>query len=946
MSWRYDYPEGVLRLRNDRVSEDDADRQERTAREILRRLESQPGVILADEVGMGKTFVALAVAAAVCLRSKRRDPIVVMVPAALKDKWPNDFEVFKARCLDPGAAARLTAASAADGVSFFKLLDDPPERRTSIIFLSHGALTRGLQDPWVKLALIQAAFYHRKSLTQVREAFPKFAAELVWLKSWSRKVTPEVIRRLMGTDPRHWRGLLARAGVELEDDPVPEALLNKVRDTNRQAIADVLRDMPRRATDGASARISAVQKELARVLRDEVWPDWLSHTDARSPLLILDEAHHFKNPHTRFASLFQDKEAQQDADALRDGALNKVFERMLFLTATPFQLGHGELVEVLKRFSAIRWSAATAPERGREAFAADLDALMVGLNDARLAAIRLQELWGRLTPAHLPQNGGAAPDVEAWWRDLPGRSDRTALEDDILRQHAATAGAAQRAGKLLRPWVIRHGRGKALPTGGVRRERLDGAAIATDQPACGVAGLELDTQALLPFLIAARAAVITEAQARRDGNGTRALFADGLASSYESYLKTRRNKRDLDLDADLGADGSRAGEDPGRDRRTSWYLEQLDRVIPSENATALAQHPKVRRTVQRAIELWARGEKVLIFCHYIATGMALRNHISRAMDEQLVARAKELLGTGSESDVRRRLDRLGDEFFKSDELGDIAASALQSIVYGTKTPLGPDDQGKVVGVVRRFVRTPSFLVRYYPIDEQNRAAAFDAALDKPDLSGHSLRDQVARFCWFLGERCTRTEREGYLDALEHIQTGAIYGREAVESMDPDESSETERLLPNVRFVHGATKDDSRRRLMKAFNTPFFPEILIASSVLAEGVDLHLNCRHVIHHDLDWNPSTLEQRTGRVDRLGCKAERAGRPIRVYQPYVAGTQDERQFRVVRDRERWFAVVMGERFEMNEAGVASRAERIELPDHAASQLAMDLCVSISEH
>jgi hypothetical protein len=65
---------------------------------------------------------------------------------------------------------------------------------------------------------------------------------------------------------------------------------------------------------------------------------------------------------------------------------------------------------------------------------------------------------------------------------------------------------------------------------------------------------------------------------------------------------------------------------------------------------------------------------------------------------------------------------------------------------------------------------------------------------------------------------------------------------------------------------------------------------------------------VIHHDLDWNPSSLEQRTGRIDRLGAKAERCGRPIRVYLPYLEGCQDEKLFRVVMDRERWFGVVMG--------------------------------------
>jgi SNF2 family DNA or RNA helicase len=96
--------------------------------------------------------------------------------------------------------------------------------------------------------------------------------------------------------------------------------------------------------------------------------------------------------------------------------------------------------------------------------------------------------------------------------------------------------------------------------------------------------------------------------------------------------------------------------------------------------------------------------------------------------------------------------------------------------------------------------------------------------------------------------------------------------------------------------------------MRSFNTPFFPDIFVCSQVMGEGVDLHRYCRHVIHHDLDWNPSSIEQRTGRVDRLGCKAE--GRhPIPVYLPYLAGTADERQYRVMTDRESWVRIVMGQ-------------------------------------
>jgi superfamily II DNA/RNA helicase len=157
-----------------------------------------------------------------------------------------------------------------------------------------------------------------------------------------------------------------------------------------------------------------------------------------------------------------------------------------------------------------------------------------------------------------------------------------------------------------------------------------------------------------------------------------------------------------------------------------------------------------------------------------------------------------------------------------------------------------------------------------------------------------------------------------------------------------------KLMPNVRRVYGDTRDETRQRIMLTFNTPFYPEILIASSVMAEGVDLHLNCRHVIHHDLDWNPSTLEQRTGRVDRLGAKAEQCGRSIRIYVPYIEGCHDEKQFRVVMDRERWFGVVMGAEESISRILKASAwevdriANQPAIPAGMASALAMNLATA----
>jgi superfamily II DNA/RNA helicase len=161
-------------------------------------------------------------------------------------------------------------------------------------------------------------------------------------------------------------------------------------------------------------------------------------------------------------------------------------------------------------------------------------------------------------------------------------------------------------------------------------------------------------------------------------------------------------------------------------------------------------------------------------------------------------------------------------------------------------------------------------------------------------------------------------------AIQRVQTGGITGREAQAAFAEDElqGATAERLLRNVRLVNGATKQETRQRLMLTFNSPFFPEVLVASNVMAEGVDLHRFCRYVIHHDLCWNPSTLEQRTGRIDRIGAKVEQCGHPIHVYLPYLAETQDEKIYRVVMDRERWFQrrdgrAVQGRRSDNGETG-----------------------------
>lgn len=122
-------------------------------------------MVLADDVGMGKTFVALAVAVSL-LESQGRDrPVVVMVPSSVKDKWPRDWAVFESLCLNgAGAAIRTTEETVERPGQFLKLFDDPPERRRHLIFATHRALSNMHADPWIDLALVRQALLWQRDL--------------------------------------------------------------------------------------------------------------------------------------------------------------------------------------------------------------------------------------------------------------------------------------------------------------------------------------------------------------------------------------------------------------------------------------------------------------------------------------------------------------------------------------------------------------------------------------------------------------------------------------------------------------------------------------------------------------------------------------------------------------------------------------------------------------
>ncbi len=79
-----------------------------------------------------------------------------------------------------------------------------------------------------------------------------------------------------------------------------------------------------------------------------------------------------------------------------------------------------------------------------------------------------------------------------------------------------------------------------------------------------------------------------------------------------------------------------------------------------------------------------------------------------------------------------------------------------------------------------------------------------------------------------------------------------------------------------------TKDE----IITRFSQPDGPSALLSSEVGGEGVDLQFS-RVVINYDLPWNPMRIEQRIGRIDRLGQEAEK----VLIWNILYANTIDAR-------------------------------------------------------
>ena len=136
---------------------------------------------------------------------------------------------------------------------------------------------------------------------------------------------------------------------------------------------------------------------------------------------------------------------------------------------------------------------------------------------------------------------------------------------------------------------------------------------------------------------------------------------------------------------------------------------------------------------------------------------------------------------------------------------------------------------------------------------------------------HTLRDWLG-FSSYSDE--SKREESVTLFA-EKIETAlsiraANFGVDIPNPDRPGTESDRRTMRANFAAAYGQRSDDEKsvsrnESLSAAFNSPFWPFVLVSTSIGQEGLDFHLWSHAVVHWNLPSNPVDLEQREGRVHR---------------------------------------------------------------------------------
>jgi hypothetical protein len=629
----------------------DALRQKTTAQEILnrffaprtsKRFELQ---VLADEVGMGKTYVALAAAYSIleAMREGRADSdldgcyqrILIITPQnqALFQKWTQEVGEFNKRCIQPDLESSGTRFRAKSVVRLDELAAElrKPGQQPEVI-VTHTGMLQGsrLRDYDLKRRFLLGILF----------------------RYWGNAFQRDLRWRLLLGAPEGWPSnpdnLTELTGEEkdllwFEEDEIYAALV-RAGDMSEQAskLSNLLsdcRDIAQPFVRDRDERFGEVEKQLVSLYKSIT--GLLILRDF--PLVIVDEVHNWKNGPSGGANGYNEF---VDVIACRS-------RRALLLTATPFQLRPEELVEILRisdHMEPCPTNIASA-ERRESLQAFRNEVIQPALSNSAKASRRFTKEWDRL-PVTLKKE-----EVTSIWDSSDLQAARMVLTSQMEQHSKIDAGTlvkgiishlaaidpgirlffqealclfaynqflSTQLGKL----VLRHRRhtehrlfkiGAELSRTSAELKKRGDSHILHAAP-----GLDVRGSGELPHYILMRC--VSEMK-RLQGRKGRSSLGSALTGCYSTIKHS--------------AEGHQVSKWLKESPTSKVYLDILMSMVGEGEDP---EHPKVARIVEEVLEGWKRGEKSLVFCFRINTAERLRTIIDERIRKELESVQKRCLG--------------------------------------------------------------------------------------------------------------------------------------------------------------------------------------------------------------------------------------------------------------------------------------------------------------
>lgn len=945
---------GFLRLGaradKDGIRTADVERQEDTVLRALEMLDERPGVVLADEVGMGKTYEALGIAA-VTQHQNRRSRIGVVTPGPdLNTKWFSEFSRFR-ELYDFGE----------DVVDVRTLSEFVQAVRQHAVVVAPVTMFQSGRGSGAQIYLLSAYFY--------------------WKELHGHTANAIMARFREGTHSRV--DIAAERFLGVFELSQVEPHLRKAFRRGRSGGPAGLDDLYEGGGLAAFENETAVRNALYRarfVLTGKLMP--------LLDLLIVDEAHKLKNP-----------------GSLRTRAMRRVFHgrfrKALFLTATPFQLDVTELREVFSLFA----GAKGAPRDLEES----VEQLLTSVGDYQDQYESFQETWSSLDPVAAARFCALYDGDPAGLRDL----EDPALQVVAQQVAALKALKADAVEPGFRRWMIRSLREdkRTYRWHVKKRIRASGAAALpfliyerfiaelfrrgrqTHKAAVEINMVSSYAAARQGAIIASSDGVPPEAEAYRDllrailGEIERSAHdhpkvADAITDALDAAdrgektlifcsriatLEQLRHELDAIWESRILERWRRVYPEAGAgdifdtreddDRRQRGRHSQLQsRFHRPQDGLYLALREPYLRTIAPIAD-WALNNvgRVVREANRVLRDVRVGRTAAERLDYQVAKRCVEqaavrLCPAGvlhgevesllSTDYVRLGLD-LAEDDHEHDSIGEeqprwqVSERVAQMVIgsegslwEGLARLLAELSEDLRVRVVEQLARYLTY--KQVPFLADLLGEAHKAGLSMDPVESASLLEYIPTFWLSEVGGLWRERLQTFLTYF--LQRDARQQREILDG--PIKTGE---------FVRHTRDGESRERLREAFNTPLYPMILVANEVMQEGLDLHKQCRRVVHHDLVWNPAQIEQRIGRIDRLGSLTSRLRKngtdvTLDVLYPVIRGTIDERLFRTVKTREKWLEFLLGAPPNFSEYSFADE-EPPPLPQKLGADLAIDL-------